>query len=312
MIRHIPALLGILLLQVLLIGLLSLSASDDDGAERFLTFDPAAVTELTISDAAGGSVILSRADAGWQLAAGSSAVALPADDGKISAVLESLTEGTATWPVATSANSQERFQVTAEDHQRQLRIASAEGPLAEIYLGTSPGFRRVHARAADEEAVFSIDFAVHEVPTDPSDWLDKKLLQTEAINRISSVDGRLLTRDSSGEGWLLDGRPADTEAADRFVERVGKLTVLGLYQGTEEAQSTLGDARTIVFEDGRGSARLTFRHDEEADEYQLTTDRLEGRFIVASYLAEQILIDGDDLLPAVEPPAAAVETDGTP
>jgi hypothetical protein len=223
---------------------------------------------------------------------------LPADSNKIDGVITSLLEGSATWPVATSASSQERFEVTAESHQRRLAVESEGETVAEIFLGTSPGFRRVHARSSAGDAVYSIDFAVHEVPVDEDEWLDKKLLQTEEISEVTLSDGGKLLREADGDGWLVDGTAADPEAVSRLIDRLEGLSVLGLHDG-EPAEP--GESRVIALVDAEGSHRLTLSHDEAEDEYVLTTDRFPGAFNVASYIAEQILIDASELLPEPEP-----------
>jgi len=300
---RIPLLLGLLAIQVLIIGVASIDFGDGGAARSFLKIETDLVSGLTISDAEGSVVQLSKTDTGWELAGG-----LPADTSKIVGVIESLVEGAATWPVATSGSSQERFEVTEDTHQRRLTFTAGSDVLAEVFLGTSPGFRRVHARTAEEDAVYSIDFAVHEVPTDQGDWLNTSLLHTEEISRIVLAGGHDLVRDEASEGWRLGGEPTDPESVRRLVERVEQLSVLSLYDAGEEG---LGEALVVAIEDGTGSYQLTFRHDEDDDDYVLTTDRFEGRFVVASYVVEQILINPEDLL--VQPETEEVaETEDLP
>lgn len=288
---RIPLLAGILVVQLILVGLVSIRSTGGESVEPFLAVEPDSVTGLTITDSEGGEVTLSRTQSGWQLADG-----LPADSSKVDEVISALAGETVSWPVATSASSQERFEVTEEHHQRRV-VFEVDGEVTgEVYLGTSPGFRRVHARAADSEAVYSIDFAVHQVPVKVDDWLDKNLLRTEEISEVTLSDGWRLTRDEEGE-WLLDGSPADQEAARRVIDRLEGLSVLGLYDGDEEA---LSEPRSIDLVDAEGGHRLTIRHDENEDEYVLTSDGQEGAFNVAAYIAEQILIDAEELRPEPE------------
>jgi len=293
-INRIPLLVGLLAIQVLLIGLVSLGSGSDESVEHFLSFDPDAVSALTISDAEGGSVKLSRTGSGWRIDD-----TLPADATRIAEAIESLMTGTATWPVATSTSSQTRFEVTEEGFQRRLEFRADDTVLADVYLGTSPGFRRVHARSADEDAVYSIDFAVHEVPAEVDEWLDKNLLQTGEISLVALADGSRLARADGGEGWLIDGQAADREAAQKVIDRIEGLSVLGLSEG---AAVNLGQARTVSVVDAEGNHELTFRHNEEQDEYVLASDRWERDFVVASYIVEQILVEAGDLAVVEEVP----------
>jgi hypothetical protein len=291
-----PLLIGILVAQLLLVGLVSLGGDGGAVDDDFLKIDPALVRGFSITDGEGQRVDLSLSGEEWQLESG-----LRADAEKISGVLNKLAVLQAAWPVATSTSTQVRFEVTEDAYQRHLILTDGDTPLAEIYLGTSPGYRRVHARLADEDAVYSVDFANHEVPTRLDDWLDKDLFQTEEIRSLGVAGGVTgvwqLTRESVDSSWLLDGGAADTEVAQQLIDRVQRLRVLGF---SEAGHSELGEAQVVSIADAAGAHELTFRHDAENDEYLLTSDRISGQFVVASYIAEQILLTADRLLPEPE------------
>ncbi|HEY5644332.1 MAG TPA: DUF4340 domain-containing protein [Pseudomonadales bacterium] len=312
---RIGLLLGLLIVQIALVGVAFLGAGRDEGGEPFLDIDPARITGLTISGGDDDAVVLARSSDGWRLGE------LPADGGKIADVIGKLTGGSAIWPVATSADSQGRFEVTEDAHQRRIDFEGEAGPLATVYLGTSPGYRRIHARRDGDDATYSIDFAVHELPTDADEWLDKQLLASEGVRRVELPGGQVLAREASDGGWILDGSAAQPEAAQRLVERIERLSVLGRYESVPGA--ALGEAKTVLLEDDGGAHRLTFRFNEPADEYVLTTDRYPGEFTVASYVAEQILVEPADLLPepiagdqaaevAAEAPAPTAAADSSP
>jgi hypothetical protein len=288
---RLPLLAGILVLQLVLVVLIGFFGSSGETAEPFLDLESDRVTSVTIADGEGASVELTRNESGWVVAG------LPAGSDRIQGVLDSLLEESARWPVATSAGAQSRFEVTADSHQRHLTFGADGEVIAEVYLGTSPGFRRVHARREGEDAVYSIDFALHEVPVDAGEWLDKKLLVSEEVSTVALADGSRLTRNDAGDGWLLDGAAADPDAARRLVERIEGLTVLGLHEG---GMDDLKAPRVVVVEDAEGEHRLTFRHDEAEDRYVVTSGRIDGTFTVASYIAEQVLIGAEDVLPAPE------------
>ncbi len=297
----IGLLAGLLVVQLVLVGVAWFAGRGEEASEAFLDLDPAAVTGLTISGSADESVALTRVSDGWQVDG------LPADADKITGVIDKLAGGAANWPVATSTDSQSRFEVTEEKHQRRVDFLGEDGTLASVYLGTSPGYRRVHARRDGEDATFSIDFAVHELPLTVDDWLDKELLADSGIRRVELSGGQVLTQADDDAGWTLDGVVTDPEATRRYLERFERLSVLGRYQPKEDA--ALGEAKSVVVATADGTQRLTFRFDEPEDEYVLTSDRYPGEFTVASYVAEQILGDPADLLPKAD---AAAEADGAP
>ena len=60
-----------------------------------------------------------------------------------------------------------------DSYQRRVQVLTGDETLADVYLGTSPGYRRVHARRADADDVYSIEFSNFEAGTDVSSWLKK-------------------------------------------------------------------------------------------------------------------------------------------
>jgi len=60
-----------------------------------------------------------------------------------------------------------------------VTLSSDGEALAEFYLGTSPGYQRVHARAVDSDDVFSVELSNYELGVKVDSWMDKTLLATE-------------------------------------------------------------------------------------------------------------------------------------
>ena len=290
---------GLLAVQVLVIATL-LVASDRGAGETavgLLPIEPDQVVRFSVT-AGDEEVALARGEEGWQLDGG-----LPADDGKVGEVLDKLAKAAAAWPVATSAATAERFEVTKDNFQRRLTVESGDGETLTLYLGSSPGYRRVHARAEGADEVFSIDFSNYEAPADPSQWLDSTLLRPRGeITRVHRDDAWSLERGEEAGDWLVDGVPADQHAADKLVGRFDDLSVLGLAAETGEPRGS------FTVEDDDGAHRLEVFFEEEEDDYSATSSRQAGRFEIATYIAEQMLIAADDLLPDEDEPADAEES----
>ncbi len=117
------------------------------------------------------------------------------------------------------------------------------------------------------------------------------------------------------EGWLLTPvleRPdvgagsesgsqtasggADQDAAARLVERLAGLRVTGFAPDGPAYEP----AAVFTVMDASGSYGLRIFRDPENDEYAVETDRRAGRFGLAAYVAEQLVVAHDDLR-AVEP-----------
>lgn len=141
----------------------------------FLDFDAGAVDSVAVSNVE-GDVVLAKKDDAWQLPDG-----LPADAAKVKGVIDKLADARGGWPVATSASVQERFELTEENHQRRLTLSAAGETVADIYLGTSPGYRKAHARRVDGDDIFAITFSNYEAAVKATDWLDKSLLRPDGV-----------------------------------------------------------------------------------------------------------------------------------
>lgn len=286
---------AVLVVQLLVVAALVISDAlgSDDAASSLLSFDPDAVVKLELSTLE-ESVQLHKGADGWQVGD----QGLPADNAKISEVLDKLVNLAATWPVATSSDSAVRFEVTETNFQRRLVLENVDGVIADLMLGTSPGYRRVHARADGADEVYSVDLSNYEVPVDTDQWLDKTLLAaTGPISRLQLETSWQLA--STDEGWLVDDftgdqEAADQEAASRIIDRFGDLRVLGITEPTGESKGT------FIVTDASGEYRLQMFHDAEEDDYSVGSDRTPGRFGIATYIAEQMLVDLDALLPEVE------------
>jgi hypothetical protein len=291
--KKMPLLAALLAVQLLAIAGLTLwrdGAGAADGGS-LLQFDRTAVDVIRITDEE-QSVRLQRAADGWQI---DGDIALPADDSKIAGVLDKLVDAGAPWPVATSAASARRFEVAAESFQRHVELFEGDSLSAELYLGTSPGFRKVHARRADDSSVYAITLSNFELPGASDEWLDKDLLQPDGGIKSLSTLGWTLLRDA--ENWQLAQLAADRttqqERAREVVEKVRSLRVLGV---ADREVVDLEAAFSVTLEDETGDHSLVFFQPEPDGEYLVTSSRWDGVFRVAMYMAEPLRVERAELI----------------
>jgi len=285
--------------QLLIVAalLLASTSSTSDGPEPFLSFEPESIDRVMLDNGDGGELTLARSNDGWALASG-----MPADDEKMTGVLSKLHELKRSWPVATSSAIQNRFEVSDDKHQRHVQLYASDDLQADFYLGTSPGYRRVHAREIDSGDIFSIDFSNYEIPTTVDEWLDKTLLGASGeVTEVAREDSWRLNKGE--EGWLLDDVTADQDAADRLVRRFADLRIMGVLVdedgGATTAEGVELRATFQVFDtDGQQTLEIYYRTEE--DDYLVQGDRVVGTFTLATYIAEQIVIDREELIPEVE------------
>lgn len=316
---------GILLAQFVIVAIYWFGAGTrEDEAKPFVLVDVAEVDAIVIGergDDGDTTVDLERGEDGWLVAK------IDADDSKIDNILQKIAALEAAWPVATSGASAERFEVTEESHQRRVQLLdSDQDTLAEFFLGTSPGYQRVHARAADSEDIYSVALSNFELAADVDSWMDKALIassdapsrvQVVMLGTLSELNPAAESADDeestvvepetgfppldavlsqSDEGWLINGEAADQDAAQTYANRFNTLRVLGV----ADAAAAVEHIATVDLTDGKGDLQFVFsRKDSESNDYVVKSSRVAGAYRVAAYIAEQIMMTDSDF--AVQP-----------
>ncbi len=220
---NVKTILGIaFVVQIALAGGLYLnkhSAGEFDQPQALVNFEQTSLNAITVSsiDENGQSreLKIEKDGAQWRLP---SLDGLAANQAKVTEVLEKLADVQVTWPVASSGSSKSRFEVDDDKYQRKITIDSANGKSV-LYLGTSPGYRTVHARADDASEIYSINLATHDFPTEALDWLDKGLLKAEDPTQIKGADFEIVNQDDI---WSFAGPQAES-APGLNVEKADEL-----------------------------------------------------------------------------------------
>ena len=290
----ISVLAVILVLQMLIIAWVWLIPSGQDHTEQqLLQFQVEEITGLAIADGSDQVRVEKQGDT-WQVGR------VPADSVQLVNILNKLANLEARWPVATSSASAERFEVGEQNFQRRVRLYSGETLMADLYLGTSPSYQRVHARRADDNNVYSVALSNFELATAADNWIDKGVFALdEAPQQIELVftekDRQPVQLTQTPEGWLYNNAAADADAAQTYANRFTTLQVLGLSAQAESREVlatiklTQGDKiRTFVI------AQVA----DEEDEYRIAEQRKqssdETQYRVATYIAEQLLMTDAD------------------
>lgn len=241
------------------------SSPEHDAKQPLAPVPVNAIDELRIGDEFDNEVVLVRSGKQWLLP---DLENLPADAAKIATVLKNLTTQTGSWPVADSPAARQRFQVADYYYQKRLALFSGGQLLGTIYLGTSPGFRKVHARNDEQDAIYSIAFDSVEVPAVSNAWLDTKLLQIRTPVRI---DSDLYNLSFENGRWLsaTGGRP-DEKELDTLIDALKNLQIEGI--AGEDLQRELSAAE----------ADLELRVHGLAGDVTLTLVTLKGRRFIHS------------------------------
>lgn len=179
----------------------------------FKGIDAAQVVGLTISD--GQKSLTMSKDRTWHLETNPP---YPADTKKIEALTNKLTTLTSSRLVAHTSASHGRLRVTEDDYSRKITLSLADGTGKQLLLGTSPNYKTIHVRAADDVNVYLVkDLADWEASATPDDWWDNNYIDVDP-NKLTKLTlknshGALeLTRDKE-HNWQAPGIPPGKELA---------------------------------------------------------------------------------------------------
>ena len=196
--------------------------------------DTGIIDEIRIGDEYDNETTLTKVGGHWFI---SDLENLPANSDKVDTLLERITGPDNGWPIAQSVVARQRFQVADYHYQRSLGFLAQGVQLATVYLGTSPGFRKVHARRKGQDAIYSITFNVFDASGASGAWLDPRLLQIRSPLSITA-DSYSLNRDSGN--WLSGaGLAPDMRELEALLAALRSLQVDGV--ATEDARRELSE-----------------------------------------------------------------------
>lgn len=256
--KFISWLSGILVLQLVLVaGLLLNSANSNSNfaASSLLAFDQDQISKVLIASDK-DKVTLQKKGESWLLPELEN---LPADQDKLKRALARLSGLRTNWPIATTDGSHQRFEVSADDYQRHIQLYTGDKPVAELYLGSSPGFRKVHTRVANTAEVYALTLNTFDFPARPHDWLDKSLI---AASDIKSIKGPDFLLEKQADVWTLTTESheatqpdLDQDKAENLSQALSSLKVNDVAESTSE---TLTEPATSFIVSGSSSWRYQF------------------------------------------------------
>jgi len=223
-----------------------------NGSGPLLAISEDAPDMLVFSGPDKAEIKLQKVDGQWQLP---ETFGTPADKQKIADLLHRLTTIRRPWPTADGDDVADRFKVSATDYERRLQFFQGKKKLATLLLGSSPGFRKVHARVEGEKKIYDIPFSTYKVSLKADAWIDRRQLQVERekISSINLPDCRIVRKDKVFQVEGLDsGEQTDRQKVDALVAKVTGLQVLDVIDKPQKPLSGSGILNlTVNFVDGR-------------------------------------------------------------
>jgi hypothetical protein len=269
--RWILTLAGLLATQLVLAVAIYVSDQDYDAfkaKDKLLSFEQEKVNRLLIEDGK-ASVTLSKTTGQWTLPDEED---FPADQNNINLLLEKLARLEKGWPVATTSSALRRFKVAEDEYERKLTLYNGDDRVAQLYVGTSPGFRKVHMRPDGEEAVFVAELNTYEVETKADAWLNKEHLLLDEADLQQVVLAQDLTLHKEKETWRVKGVKEPERTQEKEVRAlIGKLTKLRIESLINKEQSAQYQQKEadfdieVLLKDGKQLSYHFFKTDKKTN-----------------------------------------------
>jgi hypothetical protein len=222
--KYIPFLFGALIVQA---GLCAFFLTRKDATatfqanEKLLSFTFDKVDRVQITDGTGKKVELKKQEAGWVIP---DYFTYPVAAKKLETFGQAMDSFKKSWPLGTSAIAAKQFKVVPEQFERELVFFAGDKKLQTLYLGTSPSFRKVHARVDDVMNTYSIDQNTFDIAVDSKEWIDKRFFAALDKTKVKSLVVGTVTLEQQNGNFILAGIPADKETmTDKTAALVAKV-----------------------------------------------------------------------------------------
>jgi len=290
--KRLIILSGLLAAQLLLVAAVNLTSEDYglfQADEMLLSFETQGVDGLYIDDGT-NSVQMKKLAGQWQLPMSGD---FPANSGSVERLLNTLSMLKKGWPVAKTRSAARRFNVDEEHFERKLVLLSGDEAQATLYVGSSPGFRKVYVKTGLGNEVFAVEFNTWTAGAKADDWIDKEVLALDAddLERIEISGLTLQLQD--GEWQVSDLAVEEQTNGDVSRSLVASLTGLRIQSllGIDAKPEYRQDEPALELKVMRQSGDVLsyrFSKPEDASYYVLKRSDQEHYFQVAEYTVNPI------------------------
>lgn len=256
----------------------------------FIETDVAKLNSFKITDGQGVQLVVEKVGGKWVLPDSFSAVA---DQTLVSGLLQKFTDLKQGFVIATSSSAATRFKVANDDFERHLELYEGEKIVSDFYLGTSPGFRQIHARKNGRDDIIAIYLSSFEVETSVDKWLDKSILLLKR-DELSQIRFNDFTLQRDDDKWILEGfagdQKTDPEEITQAVEKVTGLTIKSVLDPQEVSDAFSASPAELAFTVKKSDEKdISFSFVKLGDDrYGVKTSDDEHYYLVHSLLVENL------------------------
>ncbi len=300
-------LLGLLAVQIVIVFSLYTNESKRLAASEtkpFVVINSDNITKVLVKDGSQTVDLVKNGDH-WLIPSLNN---LPVTKNKMEDNLNAIMDISVSWPIATTSSAKERFEVSEENFQRYVELFDGEKSVSKFYLGSSPSFRKVHARRDNENDVFAISFNTFDLPVKADQWLDKSLLSTKNIKSIKGDSFELIKGETV---WYLSGGTpekaeieVDQEKATTLADTFNTLRI----QNVQLEPLKFGDSKTSNIEVVTDEGTLSYQFIEMENNYYVKRGDLNQMFTISKFNYEKLANTSiDSLITAPEEDTPRIE-----
>ncbi len=220
--------------------------------DLFTGLDADKVTRLTISDATGQQIQLSKGASGWVLPGAGD---YPVQADKATGLITKIAAIKTSRLIAQTSASHKQLKVAAQDYERFIELESSDGTRYKLYLGTSAGYQSTHVRADGQDQVYlASELSASDAAVQAFGWIDTKYFsvpQDQIIAlTVENKNGRLEFEKDAAGAWTIKGLAAgETVNANAITSLVSRLTTVTMLQPlgkTEQATYGMQSPGAVV------------------------------------------------------------------
>lgn len=292
--RLIQVLSGVLFIQLVLAALLTFTGRETGAfasKEPLLDLTLVKVDKITIVEKDKPVLVLEKQDEYWQMPG---YFDFPVDQEKLRNVTDKLFGITKPWPVATTEAAWKRFKVGKDGFERKMVFAKGDYDLNTLYIGSSPSYRKVHARLTDQDEVYSVEFSTFEVGSASNDWADKSYLHVER-DQITELVLPTVTLKQDGAKMVVaelkETEESNGSEINNLTNKIAKLSfseVLGKEDQPEYQQQSPELEIELTVKSG-DQFKYTFSKLKDTDDYALKKSVDDYYFKIAGYVVDGFL-----------------------
>jgi len=299
LVNKISTLIVLLLIQCGLIVWLysgNLSSNNEQKSDQVLIkLDTNKIDSITIKDEKNKTLTLKKTDNGWMLP---DYHQLAVDQGLLEQLFEKLIAIQTDWPVASSPGAAERFQVSQDKFKRHITFNTTDESTSELYLGDSPGLRKIYARNAKDSNIYVVELGLYLASSEAERWFDKRLLKVrKGIDTIQGVD---FIVTSQADNWRLkdqqENESIDQTRLDKLINALEypQVNAVADADKVNQLKDKKADTHYTI---QVGADEISYDYYRLNDDVILKSSLSELYFIVPIYVTENLLgINRDGLL----------------